>query len=130
MAQRILIVDDEQDIRQLITLILEVAGYEIAQANSGVEALEVLEHDSFDLVILDIMMPEMDGWEACRQIKNRQRTHDLPVLILTVRSQPLDRVIGLEVVHAEDYLTKPFERHELLEAVERLLGAKSPTVNR
>ena len=127
MAHRILVIDDEQDIRQLIALILDAAGYEVAQAASGIEGLEALERSDYDLVILDIMMPEMDGWEVCRQIKSRQRTKDLPVLILTVRSQPLDRVIGMEVVHANDYLTKPFERRELLETVERLVAIKSAT---
>ncbi|HEY3377094.1 MAG TPA: response regulator [Armatimonadota bacterium] len=127
MTHRILVVDDEQDIRQLVALIVEAAGYDVVQASNGVEGLKALEHNSFDLVILDIMMPEMDGWEVCRNIKNRPQTKDLPVLILTVRSQPLDKVIGLEVVHADDYLTKPFERRELLDAVERLIGAKPPT---
>lgn len=129
MVRRILAVDDEQDIRQLIALILSVAGYEVSQAASGIEALAILDRENFDLVILDIMMPEMDGWEVCRQIRSRERLKDLPVLILTVRSQPLDYVIGLEVVHANEYLTKPFERRELLEAVERLLSAESPSVN-
>ena len=126
MAHRVLVVDDEQDIRQLVALILEAAGYDVIQAASGMEALAALGRSSFELVILDIMMPEMDGWEVCRQIKSRPQTKDIPVLILTVRSQPLDRVIGLEVVHANSYLTKPFERKELLEAVERLV-ATSPS---
>lgn len=121
MAHRILVVDDEQDIRQLITLILQSSGYEVLCASGGVEALTMLEQFEIDMVILDIMMPEMDGWEVCRHIKSRPRTKDLSVLILTVRSQPLDRVIGLEVVHADAYLTKPFERHELLGTVEQLL---------
>jgi len=122
MAQNILVVDDEQDIRHLVALILEAAGYTVTQAASGLEALNIINAQTFDLVILDIMMPEIDGWEVCRQIKSRQQTRNLPILILTVRSQPLDRVIGLEVVHADDYLTKPFDRQELLKVVERLLA--------
>lgn len=129
MAHRILVVDDERDIRQLIALILEAAHFEVLQAASGMEGLETLEREAFDLVILDIMMPEMDGWEVCRHIKSRQRTKDIPVIILTVRSQPLDRVIGLEVVQADDYLTKPFERRDLLETVERLIGTRSTAVD-
>ena len=125
MTHRILVVDDEQDIRQLVALIAEASGYEVVQANNGMEGLQALERHEFDLLILDIMMPEMDGWEVCRHVKSRQRTKDIPVLILTVRSQPLDKVIGLEVVHADDYLTKPFERRELLDAIERLIGARS-----
>jgi DNA-binding response OmpR family regulator len=128
MGQRVLVVDDEQDIRQLIALILGATGYEVVQAASGLEGLRALEEHEVDLVILDIMMPEMDGWEVCKHIKSQPRQKELPVLILTVRSQPLDRVIGLEVVHADDYLTKPFERRELLATVERLLSARPSVV--
>jgi DNA-binding response OmpR family regulator len=123
MARRILLIDDEQDIRSLLALILESAGYTINEAHSGKDGLAQLARESFDLVILDVMMPEMDGWEVCRQIKSRQQTRHIPVLILTVRAQPFDRVIGLEVVQADEYLTKPFDRQALLSTVERLVGA-------
>jgi len=128
MPQRILAVDDEEDIRKLIALVLETAGYEVVQAEDGLAALKELEGETFDLVILDIMMPKMDGWEVCRHIKSQDRTQYTPVLILTVRSQPLDRVIGLEVVHADEYLNKPFEHRELLDAVERLIATRSPAI--
>ena len=122
MPYRILVVDDEQDIRQLVALIVEASGYEVVQASNGREGLQAIAQQDFDLVILDIMMPEMDGWEVCRQIKSQERTKNIPVLILTVRSQPLDKVIGLEIIHADDYLTKPFERRELIDVVERLIA--------
>ena len=121
MAHRILIVDDEPDIRQLVALILKSAGHATATVNSGKEALQILDGEDFDMVILDIMMPEMDGWEVCRQIKSRTRTKNLPVIFLTVRGQPLDRVIGLEVVHADGYVTKPFEREQLLATINSCL---------
>lgn len=126
MPQRILVIDDEQDIRSLLTLILESAGYAVQQARSGKEGLTLLERETADLVLLDIMMPEMDGWEVCRQIKNRPATRNTPVIILTVRSQPLDKVIGTEVVHADEYLTKPFDRRVLLKLVHKLLGEPAP----
>lgn len=122
---QILIVDDEPDIRQLLALILESSGHTIMTANNGKEALHHLDHTDIDLVILDIVMPEMDGWEVCRQMKSRSRTKDIPVVILTVRDQPLDRVIGLEVVHADGYVIKPFERDQLLNTLKELL----PTVH-
>lgn len=125
MANCILVIDDEQDIRQLITLIFESAGYEVVQASNGQEGLDALERTNCDLVVLDIMMPELDGWEVCRLMKSRQRTKDVPVLILTVRSQPLDKVIGLEVVQADDYLTKPFEWHQLLSTADRLITSRT-----
>ncbi len=125
MAHRVLVIDDEQDIRRLISLILESAGYEVVQAANGLEGLERLEQEQFHALVLDIMMPEMDGWEVCRQVRCRPQSKDLPVLILTVRGQPLDRVIGMEVVHADEYLTKPFERRVLLETVNRLVAGKT-----
>ena len=127
MAHRILIVDDEPDIRHLIGITLESSGYQTVEAGKGAEALQALERESVDLAILDIMMPDMDGWEVCRQIRSRQHTKNLPIIILTVRNQPLDRVIGIEVVHADDYLTKPFERQELLNMVQRLLASAVST---
>lgn len=129
MAHQILVVDDDQDIRNLVTFILEAAGHYVTPAVCGAAALELLGQRDFDLMILDIMMPKLDGWEVCRQLRSHQHTKALPVLILTVRNQPLDRVIGLEVIHADDYVTKPFEREDLLAAVERLLPATPATLS-
>lgn len=128
MGYRILVVDDEPDIRQLVALILESAGHTVTTVSSGKEALGTLEQQDFELVILDIMMPEMDGWEVCRQIKGGTRTKDLPVVFLTVRGQPLDRVIGLEVVHADGYVTKPFERDHLLATINCCLSSHATQV--
>ncbi|HOF87486.1 MAG TPA: response regulator [Armatimonadota bacterium] len=126
MAQRILIIDDEPDIRSLLAVMLTTEGYHVDEVNGGKDGIERLSRESYDLIILDIMMPEMDGWEVCRQIKCHPRAGDTPVLILTVRAQPLDRVIGLEVVQADEYVTKPFTRQHLLAVVNRLLGAPVP----
>jgi len=125
MAYRILVVDDEPEVRHLLSLYLESAGYEIVAVDNGKEALRSLEDGAFNLVILDIMLPEMTGWEVCRQIKNCSHTSDLPVIFLTARSQPLDRVIGLEVVHADAYLTKPFERDQLCSTINCCLNMAS-----
>ncbi|OPZ86367.1 MAG: Transcriptional regulatory protein TcrA [bacterium ADurb.Bin429] len=126
MAQRILIIDDEPDIRSLLVVMLTTEGYLVDTVTGGKEGIARLNQESYDLIILDIMMPEMDGWEVCRQIKCHPRAGDTPVLILTVRAQPLDRVIGLEVVQANEYVTKPFTRQHLLTAVHRLLGVPVP----
>jgi len=123
MTQHILVVDDEADIRQLTALVLKTAGYEVTHVRNGVEAMAEVQQRPYDLVILDIMMPEMDGWEACRQIKRQPGMENIPVMFLTARCQPLDRVIGLEVVHADAYLTKPFSRRALITQVEHLIAA-------
>jgi len=128
MSEHILVIDDERDIRQLISLILETEGYTVTQCGGGSEGLQLLEQEPFDLVVLDIMMPEMDGWSVCRQIRLNPSTRDIPVLILTVRNQPLDRVIGLEVVRADGYLIKPFEREELITTVAQLVALRHSSV--
>jgi len=120
----IMVVDDERDIRNLLRQVLEHAGYQVQTAGNGREALEMLEQTRPDLVLLDIMMPEVDGWEVCRNIKTRQKTKDIPVILITVRSQPLDKVVGTEVVGADDYITKPFDLDDLLARVARLVKEK------
>jgi len=121
MSHRVLVVDDELDIRNLLRVMISAAGYQVALAGTGQEALRALEQDQFDVVVLDVMMPGMDGWEVCRQIKSSSRLKDIPVIFLTVRQQPLDRIIGTEVLHASGYVAKPFERDELLDAINQCL---------
>jgi len=122
---RILVVDDEKDIRNLLRQVLEHAGYQVETAANGREALEMVERSLPDLMLLDIMMPELDGWEVCRQVKSKQKTKHLPVILLTVRNQPLDKIVGTEVVGADDYITKPFDLDDLLARVEQRLKAAS-----
>lgn len=121
---RILVVDDERDIRNLLKQVLEHAGYEVETATNGREALEMVDRALPDLMLLDIMMPEIDGWEVCRQVKAKQKTKGVPVILLTVRNQALDKVVGMEVVGADDYVTKPFDLDELLARVDQHLKLK------
>jgi len=127
MPYRILVVDDEEDIRNLVAVMLKTAGYQVVLAGNGQEAMQAMDEDhNFDLIVLDVMMPGMDGWEVCRQIKSNPRSKDIPVLFLTVRQQPLDKIIGMEVLHASGYIPKPFEREELLTAIRDCLNAVCP----
>jgi DNA-binding response OmpR family regulator len=109
----ILIVDDQHDALKLLQLRLQSAGMQCFPASSGKEALQVLEKQSIDVVILDIMMPEMDGFEVCRRIKSNEKTKDIPVLFLTAKMEVSDRVKGLEL-GGHDFLCKPVEQQELL----------------
>lgn len=118
MAYRILAVDDEPHMRQLVSIYLKNAGFEVEEANGGVAALELVNTDTFQLVVLDLMMPGMDGWEACKKI--RERHPDLPILMLTARTAVEDKVKGL-VIGGDDYLTKPFDGRELVARVQTLL---------
>lgn len=119
MGKKILIVDDERDLVNLIALHLKSAGYEALQASTGRLALEVIKKDHPDLVILDLMLPEMDGWEVCRRLREDQQ--DIPVIILTARTETEDKLRGFDA-GADDYITKPFSPRELLARVKRVLS--------
>jgi two-component system, OmpR family, response regulator VicR len=124
MANKIMIVDDEPDVVDLVKLVLESDGFDVVTAYSGKEALDKIAQEMPDLVLLDIMMPQMDGWEVYSRIKANPKTKDIPVAMLTAKSQSIDKMIGLHIVKVDDYITKPFGRSELLERVKRILKEK------
>ena len=113
----ILIVDDDPHLRELSGVFLQREGFDVSEAANGVEALSFLENRKVDLVILDIMMPQMDGWEVCQQLR---AWHDLPVLMLTAKGETSQKLKGFQV-GADDYLVKPFEPLELVARVKALL---------
>lgn len=117
-AQSIMVVDDEPGLRRLLNLLFSNAGYRVIEANSGSDCLKQLETSAVDLIVLDIMMPEMDGREVCQQIRNAKNM--VPVLMLTARTQSRDIVMGLDC-GADDYMLKPFDMDELLARVRALL---------
>jgi len=114
---RILVVDDEAPMRRLLELYLKKNEYDVRTAAHGEEAITLLKNSDFDMVILDIMMPGIDGWEVCKRIRVFS---NLPILMLTARDQTAEKVKGLKM-GADDYLTKPFEEEELLARTEALL---------
>lgn len=124
MANKIMIVDDEPDVVDLVKLVLKSEGYDVVTAYSGKEALDKIGGEMPDLVLLDIMMPQMDGWEVYNHIKSSSKTKDIPVAMLTAKSQSIDKMIGLHVVQVDDYITKPFGRAELLARVKKILSDK------
>jgi two-component system OmpR family response regulator len=114
---KILIVDDDSHIRELLSVLLRNEGYEIHEAEDGLKALSLLESIKVDMVILDIMMPNMDGWELCQEVRKQ---YDLPMLMLTAKGETMQKVKGFE--HGtDDYLVKPFEPQELLVRVKAVL---------
>ncbi len=116
----VLVVEDEEDIVRLITFHLEKEGYLVEGAGSGREALEIVSEKTPDLVILDIMLPEMDGLEVCRRLRGNSQTASIPILILSARKEEFDRVLGLEL-GADDYMVKPFSVRELVARVRAML---------
>jgi len=120
VARKILVVDDEAVLVETIAYNLEQAGYQVMTAGDGVSALEAAHSESPDLIILDIMLPGMDGLEICRQLRREDATATVPIIMLTAKGEEIDKVVGLEV-GADDYVTKPFGRRELLARVRALL---------
>jgi DNA-binding response OmpR family regulator len=117
MARTILVVDDEPTLRETLAENLEIEGFRVVTAADGLQALERFRQSQPDLVVLDLMLPELSGIEVCRQIR---RESGVPILMLTARDSELDKVVGLEL-GADDYVTKPFGLHELLARVRALL---------
>jgi DNA-binding response OmpR family regulator len=117
---RVLIVEDEPNIRELVCLHLGLEGYACEGVGDGQEALKRAERDRFDLLVLDLMIPGLDGLALCRAVRNGRTNHDVPILMLTARRDESDKVIGLES-GADDYLTKPFGVRELVARARALL---------
>lgn len=120
--KKILIVEDEMDLLNLIDFNLTRKGYKTAAALDGLDALKKAEEYRPDLIVLDLMLPEMDGWKFCKSL--RQKKSDVPIVMLTAKAMPEDRIAGLEI-GADDYITKPFNSAELVLRIERLLKKKS-----
>lgn len=117
-TKKVLVVDDEPDTLELVKLVLESGGFEAILANNGKEALDQIATVRPDLVLLDIMMPDMDGWDVFRKMK--ERDPGIPIAILTAKAQNIDKLLGLHVLKADDYITKPFGKNELISKVKKL----------
>lgn len=125
MSSRVLIVEDEPDIRDLVVHHLKREGYQVSAAASGEEALRQVRAAPPDLVLLDLMMPAMDGLEVCRRLRQDPATASLPIVMLTAKGDEVDRVLGLEF-GADDYIVKPFSPKELLARVRAVLRRSRP----
>jgi len=111
--KKILVVDDEKPISDIVKFNLEKEGFEVVTAFDGEEALEKVEEENPDLIVLDLMLPKMDGLEVCREVR---KTRDIPIIMVTAKDQEIDKVLGLEL-GADDYVTKPFSNRELVARV-------------
>jgi DNA-binding response OmpR family regulator len=125
MASRVLIVEDEPDIRDLLAWHLEREGFQVAQCRTGLEGLRQAQATPPDLLLLDLMLPELDGLEVCRRLRSEPATAALPIVMLTARGEELDRVLGLEL-GADDYIVKPFSPKEVVARVRAVLRRSHP----
>jgi DNA-binding response OmpR family regulator len=121
----ILCVEDEPEMIDLIRLILGRRGFEVKGAAGGIEGLKMIRQNPPDLVLLDLMMPDMDGWEVYQQMKADEKTKNIPVIVVTAKAQSIDRVLGLHIAKVDDYITKPFSPQDLMNSVDKVLKSKA-----
>ncbi|MDA8414788.1 MAG: response regulator [Desulfobacteraceae bacterium] len=119
--KRVLIIEDEESLLKLLTVILTVNGFEVSGVSTGSEALEKLSNEAFDLILLDIMLPDINGYDICRRIKEHPLHASIPVVMLTAKKSAEDRELG-STCGAAAYLTKPFKSAIIIEVIEKLLG--------
>ena len=120
-GKRIVCIEDEPEMIDLVKLILSRKGFQVVGAMGGREGLEAIQREKPDLVLLDIMMPDMDGWEVYQRMKADDTTKAIPVIMVTAKAQSIDKVLGLHIAKVDDYITKPFGPQVLLESVEKVL---------
>ncbi|MCW5874328.1 MAG: response regulator [Anaerolineales bacterium] len=120
--RKVVCVEDEQEMIDLIRLILGRRGFEVLGANGGARGLELIRAELPDVVLLDLMMPEMDGWQVYQQLKADPATEHIPVVVVTAKAQNIDKVLGLHIAKVDDYISKPFSLQELVDRVEAVLA--------
>ena len=125
--KRVLCIEDHPEMIELIRLILGREGFEVEGALGGREGLKAMQERPPDLILLDLMMPDVDGWEVYRQIRADEELRQIPVIAVTAKAQSIDRVLGLHIAGMDDFITKPFGPKELTASVRRVLGT-APSV--
>jgi DNA-binding response OmpR family regulator len=120
--KRVIYFEDENDMVELVRIILGREGYAVEGVREGQVGLQAIKKELPDLILLDLMMPDMDGWEIFRQIKNDEAIMNIPIIVITAKAQTVDKVLGLEIAKVDDYISKPFRPHELVERVEKVLS--------
>jgi DNA-binding response OmpR family regulator len=123
--KRLVYIEDEQEMIDLVRLILTRKGFDVIGANGGREGLDTVRKEKPDLVLLDLMMPDLDGWEVYQQMKADESTRSIPVIVVTAKAQSIDKVLGLHIAKVEDYISKPFSPQELIESVEKVLSDRA-----
>ena len=124
-TKHILCIEDEPEMIDLIRLILGRRGFEVIGAAGGKEGLEKVRQEPPDLILLDLMMPDMDGWEVYQQIKADEKTKDIPVIVVTAKAQSIDKVLGLHIAKVDDYIAKPFSPQDLLNSVDKVFSEQN-----
>lgn len=124
-TKRVVCIEDEPAMIDLIRLILSRKGYTVTGATGGREGLELVQSNQPDIVLLDLMMPDMDGWEVYQKLKAHESTREIPVIVVTAKAQSIDKVLGLHIAKVDDYITKPFGPQDLIESIEKVLSRRT-----
>ncbi len=124
-SKRLVYIEDDAEMIELVRLILGRRGFDVIGAAGGWEGLNIMRREQPDLVLLDLMMPEMDGWEVFQQMKSDEALRHIPVIVITAKAQTIDRVLGLHIAKVDDYISKPFSPPELITSVERVLAKRA-----
>jgi two-component system, OmpR family, response regulator VicR len=123
-TKKIVYIEDDAELAKLVELILQKEGYIVKVAFDGQEGLEMVRNEHPDLILLDLMIPLVDGWDVYKHIQGNEEIRNIPVIILTAKSQSIDRVLGLHIAKVEDYISKPFHPDNLLKSVKNALSKK------
>lgn len=121
--KRIVYFEDDCDMIELVRIILSREGYQVDGIAEGQAGIELIKEILPDAILLDLMLPDMDGWEIFRQLKKDPSTADIPVIVVTAKAQSIDKVLGLEIAKVDEYISKPFRPNELVERVNMVLAA-------
>lgn len=125
----ILYIEDDPEMIDLVTLILNRRGYQVKGAHGGRQGLDILQDLRPDIILLDLMMPDLDGWDVYHQIKAMDEISNTPVIIITAKAQAIDRVLGLHIAKVDDYISKPFRPQELVDSIERVINRTTPAAS-
>jgi two-component system response regulator VicR len=128
-AKRLAYIEDEEEMIDLVRLILGHRGYKVIGANGGQEGIELVRKELPDMILLDLMMPDLDGWDVYHQIKSDNLTRDIPVIVITAKAQDIDKILGLKVAKVQDYISKPFKPQELVDRIEHFFSTQQKTTN-
>ncbi|MEN6409004.1 MAG: response regulator [Anaerolineaceae bacterium] len=127
--RKIVYVEDDPEMIDLVSLILNRRHFQVIGAHGGRQGLDLVYQELPDLVLLDLMMPDMDGWDVYQQIKANESTKQIPVIVITAKSQSIDRVLGLHIARVDDYISKPFRPQELLDSIDRVFARRQTSIS-
>jgi len=122
---KVIYIEDDLEMIDLVVMILQRRGFSVQGAHGGRQGLEMVLADPPDLILLDLMMPDIEGWDVYQQIKANEATCNIPVIVITARAQPIDRVLGIHVARVQEYICKPFRPQELLDSIDRVMSGNN-----